>query len=100
MVIVHLGIVSLQVERSRSRQAFVERFIAQVEEKVPHVVERCIEWALEAEVSHVTTSLGTCTLKAQPNSLRERYTTEYASQQPHKPQFKSTECYLTEGHCL
>ena len=42
MVIVHLGTVSLQVERSRSRQAFVERLISQVEEKVLHVVERCI----------------------------------------------------------
>ena len=51
MVIVHLGAVSLQVERSRSRQAFVEWLIAQVEEKVRHVVERCIEETLEAKVT-------------------------------------------------
>ena len=51
MVIVHLGTVSLQVERSRCRQVFVERLIVQVEEKVRHVVSRCIEEALEAEVT-------------------------------------------------
>lgn len=51
MVIVHLGTVSLQVERSNSRQAFVERLIAQLQEKVRYVVGRCIEEALEAEVT-------------------------------------------------
>ena len=51
MVIVHLGTVSLQVERSRSRQEFVEMLIAQLQEKVRYVVGRCIEEALEAEVT-------------------------------------------------
>lgn len=38
------------MERSNSRQAFVERLIVQLQEKMRYVVGRCIEEALEAEV--------------------------------------------------
>ncbi len=51
MAIVHLGSVSLQVERHSSRQAFLEELWRQMEEVVRQVVTRCIEEALDAEVT-------------------------------------------------
>jgi len=45
MAIVHLGCVSLQVERRDSRQAFLEELWKQMEEAVRQVVTRCIEEA-------------------------------------------------------
>ena len=51
MVIVHLGAVSLQVERGRSRRVFVETLTTQLEENVRRVVERCIDEVLEAELT-------------------------------------------------
>ena len=51
MAIVHLGCVSLQVERRDSRQAFLEELWRQMEEAVRQVVTRCIEEALEEEVT-------------------------------------------------
>ena len=51
MAIVHLGCVSLQVERRDSRQAFLEALWRQMEEAVRQVVTRCIEEALEEEVT-------------------------------------------------
>lgn len=53
MTIVHVGTFSLQVERSTSRQAFVEGLIAQIGEQVRRVVGRCIEEALAAEVTEL-----------------------------------------------
>lgn len=51
MTIVHIGALSLQVKRGASRQLFVEGLIAQIREHVQQVVGRCIEEALEAEVT-------------------------------------------------
>lgn len=53
MVIVHVGTLSLQVERKESRQAFVEELIAQISEQVRRIVGRCIEEALDAEVTEL-----------------------------------------------
>jgi hypothetical protein len=51
VAIVHLGCVSPQVERRDSRQAFLEELWKQTEEAVRQVVTRCIEEALEEEVT-------------------------------------------------
>lgn len=51
MTIVNVGRITLQVERRAQRRTFVERLLAQIEAKVGYVVKRCIETALEAEVS-------------------------------------------------
>lgn len=53
MTIVHAGTLSLQVKRSTSRQAFVEGLITQITEHVQRIVRRCIEEALEAEVTEL-----------------------------------------------
>ena len=54
MAIVHLGCVSLQVERRGCRRAFLEELWRQMEEAVRQVVTRCIEQALDAEVQRVS----------------------------------------------
>lgn len=51
MHIVHLGSVVLQVEREASRHEFVEKLRKQLREIVRQVVGRCIEEALDAEVT-------------------------------------------------
>lgn len=51
MTIVHIGALSLQVERGDTRRGFVEELITQIEGGVRYVVKRCIEEALEAEVT-------------------------------------------------
>ena len=51
MTIVHIGALSLQVERGDTRRGFVEELITQIEARVRYVVKRCIEEALEAEVT-------------------------------------------------
>ena len=51
MVIVHVGTVVLQVERRGSRREFVEELIAQIKEEVQWMVSRCLEEALEGEVT-------------------------------------------------
>lgn len=51
MVIVHVGTVVLQVERRESRREFLEELIAQIKERVRWMAGRCIEEALEGEVT-------------------------------------------------
>ncbi|NIN65828.1 MAG: hypothetical protein GTO63_14270 [Anaerolineae bacterium] len=51
MVIVHVGSPYLQVKREQSEQVFKEKLIAQIETWVRYLVTRCIEGALEAEVT-------------------------------------------------
>lgn len=51
MAIVQLGSLRLQVERKESRREFVEGLIGQINEQVRWIVARCIEEALEAEVT-------------------------------------------------
>jgi putative transposase len=51
MTIVHLGSVLLQVEQEASRQTFLEKLGLQLREIVAQVVGRCIEEALDAEVT-------------------------------------------------
>ena len=51
MTIVHLGNVLLQIEQEATRQAFFEKLKAQLQGIVRGVVTRCIEEALEAEVT-------------------------------------------------
>ena len=53
MTIVHVGTLSLQVKRGTSRQVFVAGLIAQISEQVRRIVGRCIEEALEAEVTEL-----------------------------------------------
>ena len=53
MVIVHVGSPSLQVRRGRSERQFKERLVAEIEQWVRHLVARCIEEVLEAEVTEV-----------------------------------------------
>lgn len=53
MTIVHLGSVLLQVEHEASRQTFLEKLTGQLQEIVTQVVGRCIEEALDAEVTAV-----------------------------------------------
>ena len=51
MTIVHLGSALLQIEREATRQAFFEKLKGQLQGVVREVVTRCIEEALEAEVT-------------------------------------------------
>jgi putative transposase len=51
MVIVHVGTVVLQVEGRGSRREYVEKLITQINERVRWMAERCIEEALEGEVT-------------------------------------------------
>lgn len=51
MTIVRIGTLSLQLQHGCSRWAFVEGLMRQIEDKVRQVVGRCIEEALEAEVT-------------------------------------------------
>jgi putative transposase len=51
MTIVHLGSVSLQIEREAVRRRFWEKLKRQLQSVVRCVVARCIEEALEAEVT-------------------------------------------------
>jgi hypothetical protein len=51
VTIVHLGSVFLQVEREATRYAFREKLKEQLQGTVVEVVGRCIEEALEAEVT-------------------------------------------------
>ena len=51
MVIVPVGTLVLQVERKGSRREIVEDLIAEIGEQVRRVMGRCIEEALEAELT-------------------------------------------------
>ena len=51
VTIVHVGALTLQVGGKGARREYVEGLIAQIEESVRRVVTRCIEEALEAEVT-------------------------------------------------
>lgn len=51
MAIVHVGTLRLQVEGKGTRRVWVEGLVAQIEQSVRQVVARCIEEALEAEVT-------------------------------------------------
>jgi transposase-like protein len=51
MVIVHVGSIVLQVGRKDSRREYVEELVAQIREQVRWIVARCIEEALEGEVT-------------------------------------------------
>lgn len=53
MAIVHAGSLSLQVKRCKSARRFKERLIGQIEKWVRQIVTRCIEEALDAEVSEL-----------------------------------------------
>jgi putative transposase len=53
MTIVHLGNVSLQIEREATRQRFVEKLRKQLERVAREVVTRCIEETLDTEVTVV-----------------------------------------------
>lgn len=51
MVIVPVGTVVLQVERKDSRREYVEELIGEIREKIEEFAARCIEEALEGEVT-------------------------------------------------
>jgi transposase-like protein len=51
MTIVHVGTLTLQVGGEGTRREYIEGLIAQIEESVRRVATRCIEEALEAEVT-------------------------------------------------
>jgi hypothetical protein len=51
MAIVHVGTVVLQVEITDSRREFVEELIAQIRKQVQWSASRCVEEALEGEVT-------------------------------------------------
>jgi transposase-like protein len=51
MTIVHLGSVLLQIEQEATRQTFFEKLKVQLQDIVNTVIARCIEEALEAEVT-------------------------------------------------
>lgn len=53
MVIVHVDSLILQVERDKSTKAFKERLIEQIDKWVKQGVTRCIEAAMEAEVTEL-----------------------------------------------
>jgi len=53
MVIVPVGTLVLQVERKETREEFVEDLIGEIGEQVQRVVARCLEEALEAEVTEL-----------------------------------------------
>ena len=51
MRIVHLESILVQIERKATRQAFFEKLKTQLKGIVGEIVARCIEGALEAEVT-------------------------------------------------
>lgn len=53
MVIVHVGTVVLQVGRRGSRREYLEKLITEINERVRWMAERCIEEALEGEVTNL-----------------------------------------------
>ncbi len=52
-MIVHVGRLILQVERERSARVFKERLIVEITRQVLQVIGRCIEAALELEVTEI-----------------------------------------------
>ena len=53
MVIVHVGSLSLQVKRERTERRFKEKLIGEITRCVRGIVGRCLEEALEAEVTEL-----------------------------------------------
>lgn len=53
MAIVPVGTLSLQIERQENRQEYIEELTRQLDEQIRYLVQRCLETALEEEVTAV-----------------------------------------------
>ena len=75
MVIVHVGSLSLQVGRERLGRTYKEKLVSELRRCVRSVVARCLEEALEAEVTELLDRLRAYKVRPAPDDPPGKYET-------------------------